>query len=62
MPHCDIVKIITFAFFEKSKTGIEMDQLERLCLLSMNVDIDARDNYPFVAIMAFPNLPKADPF
>ena len=21
----------------------------------MNVDIDARDNYPFVAIMAFPN-------
>ena len=22
---------------------------------SMNVDIDVRDNYPFVAIMAFPN-------
>ena len=22
---------------------------------SMNVDIDARDNHPFVAIMAFPN-------
>jgi len=28
----------------------------------MNVDIDARDNHPFVAIMAFPNPPEADPF
>ncbi len=28
----------------------------------MNVDIDARDNHPFVAIMALPNPPEADPF
>ena len=28
----------------------------------MNVDIDARDNHPFVAITAFPNPPEADPF
>jgi hypothetical protein len=27
----------------------------------INVDIDARDNHPFVAIMAFPNPPEADP-
>jgi hypothetical protein len=29
---------------------------------SMNVDVDARDNHPFVAIMALPNPPEADPF
>jgi len=29
---------------------------------SMNVDIDARNNHPFVAIMALPNPPEADPF
>jgi hypothetical protein len=29
---------------------------------SMNVDIDARDNHPFVAIVALPNPPEADHF
>jgi len=29
---------------------------------SMNVDIDARDNHPLVAIVALPNPPEADHF